>query len=169
MVAVTVFAMTVTAMVGSFLAILRINEKARAIRTVEQNVRFISDYISREVRNGELNYSAYSGGTIAVPNTDLNLINSSGEQVRIYRNGNVVNITKTGIGTSALTGGDVIVSNLQFFIRPATTPFCASPCSDQQPYVTYVMTLQSNINIRPQDQATMTVQNTLSFRNYPEI
>lgn len=164
-VAVSVFALLMTSIMGSILAVMRVNEKSRAVRTVEQNARFLTEFITREIRNGSVDYAAY-GGSIGQPDVEtLRYLNIDGEPVRIWLNSGVLNMQKVA-GTSFLSGNDVVVSGLEFYIKPSTNPY-VSGGPNQQPYVTFTMTITSKINIRPEDQATITVQTTVSSREYP--
>ena len=165
-VAVSVFAVAVTAIVGSLLAVLRINEKSRAIRVVEQNARFLSEFIAREVRNGSLNYAAYGGG-LSQPESVLHLINSNNEAESIYLSGSTLYLNKSGVGAAPLTSADVVVSNLNFYIYPLSDPFQVGG-PNAQPRVTFTFKLTSNLSIRPTDQASINVQSTVVPRDYPQ-
>ena len=167
MVSIAVFAVALTSIIGSFLAVLRINAKSKAIRVVEQNARFVSEFLVREIRNGSLLYSAYPGGTIPSPTTQtLHLIGSEGVPEKIFLSGTSIALTKGA--TSNLTSTDVVVTNMNFYIWPPTDPFCES-CPDVQPRITFTFTLTSNINVRPRDQASTVIQSTVSSREYPNI
>ena len=166
MVSIAVFAVALSSIVGSFLAVLRINAKSKAIRVVEQNARFVSEFLVREIRNGSLLYSSYSGGTIPSPVQTLHLIGSEGLAESIFLSGTSIALTKGA--TSNLTSTDVVVTDMNFYIAPSTDPFCAS-CPDVQPRITFTFTLTSNINVRPRDQASTVIQSTVSSREYPNI
>ena len=165
MVSIAVFAVALTSIIGSFLAVLRINAKSKAIRVVEQNARFVSEFLVREIRNGSLLYSAY-GGPIPSPTQTLHLIGSEGVAESIFLSGTSIALTKGA--TSNLTSTDVVVTNMNFYIWPPTDPFCES-CPDVQPRITFTFTLTSNINVRPRDQASTVIQSTVSSREYPNI
>jgi len=166
-VSIAVFAVALTSIIGSFLAVLRINAKSKAIRVVEQNARFVSEFLVREIRNGSLLYSAYLNETIPDKTQTLHLIGSEGVAESIFLSGTSIDLTK-GASTSNITSTDVVVTNMNFYITPSTNPFCVA-CPEVQPRITFTFTLTSNINIRPIDQASIVIQSTVSSRNYPEI
>ncbi|PIR97617.1 MAG: hypothetical protein COT91_00495 [Candidatus Doudnabacteria bacterium CG10_big_fil_rev_8_21_14_0_10_41_10] len=166
LVSVAIFSLAMTAIIGSFLAVLRINEKSRAIRVVEQNARFITEYLTREVRNGSIDYGSYVAYGISQPEDELHLINSAGEMITISLSDGVLQLSKVGVGSSELSNSDIIVSDVDFYIYPLSLPFCPDPCPNDQPRVTFVMTLTSNTNVRPTDQTTIKLQGTVSSRQY---
>ncbi|OGE80370.1 MAG: hypothetical protein A2826_02850 [Candidatus Doudnabacteria bacterium RIFCSPHIGHO2_01_FULL_43_23] len=166
LVSTAVFAVALSSIIGSFLAVLRISAKSKAIRVVEQDARFVSELLVREIRNGSLSYSAYSGGTIASPTQTLHLVGSEGVAESIFLSGTSIALTKGGT-TSNITSNKVLVSNMNFYIAPSTNPFCVG-CPDVQPRITFTFTLTSNINTRPTDQAKTVIQSTVSSRSYPE-
>lgn len=170
-VSVAVFAMTLTAVVGSFLAVLRIDQKGRAARTVEQNARFISEYLTREIRNGYINYGTsplnYSGSSVPQSvASDLRLINNAGEHTRVYLSNGVLYLEKNGIGTTNLSGQDVTISNLGFYIYPAQDPYNGGGTA-VHPRVTFVFTITSNTTTRTIDQSRITIESSVSSRDFP--
>lgn len=159
-VATAVFALALSGIAGSFIAIMRLDAKSRSIRSVEQNVRFISEFLTREIRNGDLDFSptGYNGsiggsGQTAV----LYLVNRDGEKEAVTMSGNGIRLTKAGNSTN-LSGSDTIVSRLDFYIRP-TTP-------GSQTLVTFVYIISSNNGSRPGDQTTLAVQSSVAARDY---
>ena len=159
-VATTVFAIAISGIVGAFVAIMRLDAKSRSIRLVEQNARFISEFLIREIRNGELDFSSngYGGNIGGSGKTSvLYLVNREGDSESLTKSGNNIQLTKAGSSTS-LSGSDITVSRLDFYIRP-TTP-------GDQALVTFVYVLTSNAGSRPQDQATLTIQSSAAVRDY---
>lgn len=175
-VSMAVFSVAVTAIIGAFLSVMQLDEKSRAIRVVEQNARFLSEFITREIRNGSLNFDAYGatlpslGSSIPAGIADsLALVNSASEQEVVSLSSGVINLEKTGIGSSSLSSSEVTVSNLKFYIKPANNPFVIGGPTEQ-PKVTFTFTLTSNLNgatSRPANQARITIQTTVSSRQYP--
>lgn len=161
LVAVAVFAVVTTAIVGLFLEILRLDQKSRAVRLVEQNTRFLSEFITREIRNGVLDYDAY-GGSLATSVSTLNLLNKEGEREAISLMGTAPNRVLLTIGSSSsqITSADVGVSNLFFYINPQ------DPLANVQPRVTFTFTMSSNLGGRPEEQAQLIYQSTVSLRDY---
>lgn len=180
LVSVSVFALSMTAIVASFLAVMRLDEKSRQIRLVEQNARYVSEFLSRELRNGRLDYSAYGGSlTAASPqgkSDRLYLTNAAGEQESIYPSdvsgnyqaaGVYLALNKTGVGTTLLTSSDVGVSNLNFYVDPPSDPYPAAAPIKRQVRVTIVFTVSSTASVSITDRALINIQTTISQRYYP--
>jgi type II secretory pathway pseudopilin PulG len=172
-VAAGVFAVATTTIVAAVLAVMRVDEKSRAIRVTEQNARFVSEFLEREIRNGSVNYSGYSGGTVPGYGTtgELRLVNAAGEVERIFLDGtnHRLRLEKITGGTTYatdLTAANVTADSLSFFISPTTDPFQVGG-PDNQPQVTYNFSLTSNTSTRTRDQISIGVQSTVSLRNYP--
>ncbi len=171
-VSLAIFTLSLTAIIGSFVAVLRLDDKARAFRVVEQNARFISEYLTREIRNGTINYDSpplnYPSNTASQPMaSDLRLINGAGERVRMYLSGTTLMLEKNGVGTTSLSGQDVRISNLRFYVYPSQNPY-GSGAVAAHPRVTFAFTIDSNITTRATDQARATIQSTVSSREFPE-
>lgn len=159
-VAVAVFALALTGIAGSFLAVMRLDAKGRSIRQVEENVRFISEFLTREIRNGIVNYgSGGYGGTISGggKTSVLHLVNREGDGESVTLVNNNVQLTKSGTTTN-LSGSDVKVTRLDFYIRPTRV--------GDQSLVTFVYEITSKNGSRAEDQATLHIQSSAAARDY---
>lgn len=162
-VAVSVFALSATAIVGVYTAVQRLNQQSANLQALQQNGRFITEDITKIIRNGRIDYARY-GTQAPQPSTDnLYLVDRSGVPIRIYPQGSNLMIEKTGIGASNFTGREVGVVNFRTYIWPATNPF---PGGLEQPTVTIFLELESNLN--PRDRVRIPFQITASTRQYPE-
>ncbi|MBI4053805.1 MAG: hypothetical protein HY397_00570 [Candidatus Doudnabacteria bacterium] len=159
-VAMAVFTVVFGGITAAFLSVMRINEKARAIRTVEQNVRFVSEFMAREIRNGEVDFSPTGyNGTIPTQGkvTTLYLKSISGETLRIFFADGKLQLAK-GAGTTTLTGNDVTISNFLFYIRPTS--------EGNQDIITFSYVISSNTSSQTNRGASMNVQSTIAARDY---
>lgn len=155
-----VFALALSGIAGSFLAIMRLDVKARSVRQVEQNSRFLSEFLTREIRNGVVNYGpgGYNGTIPSAGRTAvLHLINRDGQAERVTRSGVSVQLTRSGV-TTVLSGSNVRVTRLDFYIRPTA--------AGDQALVTFVYQISSNNGSRPESQVTLNVQSTAAARDY---
>lgn len=183
-VATSVFAMAITAIAGSFLAVVRADQKSRAVRLVTENGRFITEFLTREVRNGSIDYPAY-GGIAGSDNpvgqtSELNLINSQGEFERIFASNSsctagavaetagVLCLTKIGVATTDLTSAGLTISNLHFYVYPRTDPFTAGG-PDRQPRVTFTFRLATTASAGLGETVSADLQSTVSSREYPAL
>jgi Tfp pilus assembly protein PilW len=162
-VATGVFAVVVSSSLGVYLATVRLDSKSRAERTVQQNARFIMDFIAKEVRNGSINYAGSN-------DTDtLSIINQQNEPVVINWNGASdpnLSITKTGVGSTILNSNEVRITNAAFYVYPGADPFVLSNDVHVQPHVTVILKLEST-NASIQEGAEMSIQSTFAVRQYP--
>lgn len=165
-VAVSIFAVTVTSMVGVYLSVQRLNQQNTALQFVQQNGRFITEDLTKLIRNGRIDYSRYSGGTVPQPaTTNLYIIDRDGVSVRIYQSGDQLIIDKTGIGSSAITSSEAKVLNFQVYIWPSTDPFSGGAVREQ-PTATIYLDLESNINSR--DKVRIPFQISVATKIYSQ-
>ncbi len=163
-VATAVFAFVISSIIGVYLSVLKLDRKARAQRAVYDNGRFIMEFLSKEVRNGLIDYATY-GGTIP-SNPDLYIKNQSNEVERFYLSGTNLSLSKNAAVTNLNSGG-VKVTKLTFLIAPTVNPYTPAKASNQQPHVTVVLELTSNYGVNAADQAKINIQDTFSMRIYP--
>lgn len=163
-VSVSIFAMAMTSIVGVYLSVQKLNQASASLNALQQNSRFISEDISKIVRNGEIDYSRYPSGTAPQPvATDLYLLDQGGTQIRIYLQNEALILDKLGIGSANFTSKEVAVKDFKVYITPATNPF---PGGNDQPRATIYLDLESNVN--PRDKTRARFQVTLTTRQYPE-
>lgn len=171
-VAAGVFAFVITSALGVYMSVLQLDAKTRAERSVQQNARFIMDYLAKEIRNGVIDYDAVNDADT------LTLFNQlSQQEIFDYNtagcNGGagdlstcVLRLTKTGIGTTNLNSADVSVTRLRFYLDPDENPFNLDNDEHQQPHVTIVMRIESNTS-KNTDRGVIDLQSTFTVRDYP--
>lgn len=162
-VAVSVFAVSAVSIMGVYLSVQKLNQQSSSLQALQQNGRFITEDLTKVVRNGEIDYARY-GSSVPQPSTnDLYLRDRDGVQIRIYRQEDFLIIEKLGIGSSNFTGTEVKVLDFLVYIWPATNPF---PGGTEQPTVSVYLNLESNINQR--DKIRLPFQITAATKQYPE-
>ncbi len=162
-VATAVFAMTMTSIVGVYIAVQRLNRQSASLQALQQNGRFISEDVTKLIRNGQIDYARY-GASVPQPTTpNLYAIDRDGMQVWVYRSGDSLILDKGSYGSANLTSKEVKVLNFQVFVWPATDPF---PGGTEQPTVTMYLDLQANIS--SQDVTRFPFQITVATREYPQ-
>lgn len=165
-VSVSVFAVVVTSIVGVYLSVQRLNQQSTALQVLQQNGRFLSEDLTKLVRNGQIDYARYLGQTITQPTTNnLYLLDRDGVPVNIFKSGDSLLVTKGGSSYSSLTGNEVRVLDFKAFVWPSTDPFAGGSVAEQ-PTVTLYVDLESNINRR--DPVRVPFEITVSTRQYPE-
>ncbi len=163
-VSVSIFAMAMTSIVGVYLSVQRLNQASASLNALQQNARFISEDLSKVVRNGEIDYSRYPSQSAPQPEaTDLYVVDQSGTQIRIYLQNEILILDKLGIGSANFTSQEVAVKDFKVYISPALNPF---PGGNDQPTATVYFDLESKVNSRDKTRAKFQV--TLATRQYPE-
>jgi type II secretory pathway pseudopilin PulG len=170
-VATAVFAFVVSSMVGVYLSAIQLDRKTRAQRAVTQSARFITEFLTKEVRNGTINYASY-GGLIPANNNDLYILNQAGELEHIYASADTCTVTSTcdlliakNSTVSNLNSSNVKVSNIKFYIQPRGNPY-TDIVYNEQPRVTMVLELTSN-GLTFTDSAKIDLETTFTTRAYP--
>jgi type II secretory pathway pseudopilin PulG len=172
-IAATIFAFVIVAVLGVYDSTLRLDNRTRAIRSVADNSRFIMALLDKEITNGHIDYDSYLGGASAsncTPqiNHDLYLINQAGEEEHIcLKNGNLV-LSKDGIDSN-LNSAVLTITNLKFLIYPTSDPYTsaartAGVASNAHSRVTVIMEVKSN-SVR--DPFFIDLQSTFSPLYYP--
>jgi len=161
-VAAGVFAFVVSSSLAVYLATIQLDSKSRSERAVQQNARFIMDFLSKEVRNGSIDYSGTNNSTT------LSLINQldQAESITFDSAAQVLNLTKAGLGTTSLSSDDVRVVAASFAVYPSSNPFVLANDVHVQPHVTVTLQLAS-VNLKASESATMNIQSTFVVREYP--
>jgi len=165
LVAAAVFTFVVSATVGVYLSVTRIDAKTRAQRAVSADGRFIMEILAKEIRNGVIDYSG--SGCTNGSNT-ICLINQDGEFVRITYDGSSILTMARPAGTSQLNSAQVRVTSFTSALYPSSDPYTLANGEDTQPYITLSMQLDSNFTTASADSARLPLQSTFAVRYYPE-
>lgn len=168
-VSTAVFAVAVTGIIGTYLMVLKVDAKTRAERSVQENGRFIMEFLGKELRTGHLDYASYFGGLVgANPETTLHIVNQNNEAEDVICGNPNMTLTKSGYTTS-LNSSAVTVTKCSFYIAPPIDPFrqlLLNP-PNNQPFVTVVLELTSNFGQKEGETAVINLESTYSLREYP--
>lgn len=159
-VAAGVFAFVIASSIGVYLATIRLDARTRAERAVQQNARFIMDYLAKEIRNGSIDYLGTNDSDT------LSLINQLNQQLIFDRSGNNLILTKSGIGSTNLNSSDVNVTRFSVYLDPDADPFFIANDVHVQPHVTVVMRIEST-SLKDVERGTIDLQSTFTVRDYP--
>lgn len=156
-VATMIFASTVTLMLGLFNYTLKINRRVQGLRQVSQGTRNFTESLAREIRNGQIDYSARDGNCDAgnyasTDNKSLGVINSAGEHVCFYyrKEDQSLYISKSSPNTSInepINPVHFTIDNdsFHFYVRPVTNPK-DQPYSGVQPFVSVTAVFSVQLN-----------------------
>ena len=162
-VAASVFVFVVSAVIGVYISTLRLDSRTRAQRAILDNSRFIMDFLSKEVRNGHIDYNAAACGGVVTSDTDLCLVNQDNEAEHFYLTGNNLAVAKTA-GTANLNSSNVLVTNVRFLVAPTSDPLVAGSPTNEQPHVTVILDMKTTSD---RDPVPIHLQSTFSENYYP--
>lgn len=182
-VATAIFITVVVAMLGLFDYTLKVNRRVQALREVAQGTRTFVEALTREIRNGRIDYEAgswavecdaenYSEATAAGYHKSLALISRSGDKLCFYFDNGALTLKKlttNGEITATVFGSTrfkVVPDTFRFFVYPITDPNDnSSGYPAIQPYVTVVSQFELNVN-DPTGPARINYQTTISTDVY---
>ncbi len=121
----SLFMLIMTVSMGSILGIFDLNRKSRSLKAVMSNVNLAMESMAREMRFGE-NYHCGSSGTITSPQNCpsgddyVSFLSSDDEQI-VYRlsDDTIEKSTDGGTSFAAVTGGEVVIEDLSFYVLGA--------------------------------------------------
>lgn len=146
-VAIGIFGLVIGMVVGIFVLSIISQRRIIALRNVEDNIRFASESMAREIRTG-VNFSG--GGST------LSFTNASGQSVVYRLNGSAIEKSVNGGSTySAVTGSEITVNYLSFYLAGQTLG------DGLQPRITVVIGVTGQIG---NQTANLKVQTTISER-----
>lgn len=175
-VSTTIFATVLTLMLSLFNYTLKINRRTEALRQVTQGMRNFTEYIVKEVRNGQIDYTdaitQCSGNYISPTGytTFLKLVNASGENECFVWSGEeeqLLYLYKNGVPVQTLNPTNFKVDLAQFYVRPTVDPStdCESQlCPSIQPYVT--MVIRFKVTLPTGEERIIPYQTTISTDEY---
>jgi type II secretory pathway pseudopilin PulG len=155
-VSTAIFIMVVSAMLSLFNYTLRINRRVQALREVTQTSRVLTETLTKEIRNGRIDYSSWTTECAASnytssTNQSLSILTKAGDKLCFYvetASGNffLKKQAPTATTTSRLfesTNFTIIPSTFRIYVRPTINPNPSSPpYPEQQPFVTIVAQFQ---------------------------
>jgi prepilin-type N-terminal cleavage/methylation domain-containing protein len=177
LVSTALFVTVVSAMLGLFNYTLKINRRVQALREVVQGTRTFAETITREIRNGRIDYDSWSYECNVEKystrgNTSLGLISKSGDRLCFFFSNDKMYLTKqtpSGESTSP------IFDSANFTVVPGTFHFTISPTKDpntavngQFPKLQPMVTIagQFLINNGAGNSTTINYQTTISTDVY---
>lgn len=177
LVSTTIFVTVFTAMLAMFNYTLQINRRVQALREVVQGTRTFAETLTREIRNGRIDYSStFSECNVAnyasSSNQSLGIVTKAGDKLCFFFNGPVFYLRKQS-ASSGDTYSPVFDSSkftinsstFRFNVRPVTDPNPASaPYPQIQPFVTIIG--QFSVNSNPTNPSTINYQTTISTDVY---
>lgn len=178
------FAIVMVSAVGIYLSTVQLTRRADSNRLAVQTSRYMEEFISKEVRNGQIDYNGPRNAVCgSFPtngvNYDLAIVNVDGDHECFYLGDNLGNASSSGtdlwVIKNNLSAVKLNPANISFplfkvYVSPVTNPYCNNPpaCtnigSNVQPRITILSSVQSFPN-QPQS-TTIPLQFTISTTVY---
>ncbi len=143
-VATAIFATVVASILALFNYVLRINRQVQATRLVAQASRNFTEVLSREIRNGRIDYTSTTCPNIdytSLKNTSLAMISYTGERLCFYFDADTNSLKLRRQTSGASTEETINPPNMtinpdtfKFLVRPGKDPLTAK--QGIQPMVT---------------------------------
>ncbi len=177
-VATGLFAVTMSSMIGVYLSTVKINRRTDLIRTASENARYITEYLAREIKNGQIAYyppvNAPCSTSLAASSQTLALVNVDNDRLCFYLGDNFGSVSSTGtnlwliknnLASVKVNSGNVRVNNLVFYVSPDYNPYTSG--STIQPRVTIVGNVQAISG--SQDNVVIPIQTSITLPSYDVV
>jgi prepilin-type N-terminal cleavage/methylation domain-containing protein len=158
LVATAIFTVVVSAMLVLFNNTLQINRRVQSLRQVSQGTRNFTEMISREIRNGRIDYASAnrncdSANYTNPENQSLAIINKAGERICFYlqQSDESLYISKDGATDSIVEKINppnflVLHKRFRFIVLPQTDP---NPGGTQFPGIQPMVTILATFSYQP--------------------
>ena len=181
-VALSVFAMATIFVSDIFVKINASQRKVAAIQKVQSDARFAMEAISREVKQGRIDYSYYPNGTVASPVTELAILDALERRIIFKKETEagscpapstapclLVSIDR-GETWVNLLAQDLKLAEVNFYVSPSTDPFSFDPATGAfgpnfQPRVTIVLAVETGAADTASEKKIY-LETTISSRMY---
>jgi len=179
LVAMFLFVITITILTRTYVRFMGTLERMSNESLLQQDTRYVFEYLAREVRNNKIDYSK------SLEYTKLNLLSTEGDEhiIKLSDSGDpdcgTINFegfrclllsVDGGSNWSPLTSENVDVRDFSVFVQPVNDPFELNVATNQyqnnqQPLVTIHLTLRYMSNVE-NERADLDSQFTVSSKVY---
>jgi type II secretory pathway pseudopilin PulG len=168
-VATALFVFVVISVINVYLYTVKANRRADVLRTASESSRFISEFLTKEIRNGQVDYFGPAQApcsTTSTSGSNLAILNVDGDHECFYLSGTNLLVAKNAGGQLLspvqLNDARVKVLNLYFYVAPGFNPYTSG--SRTEPQVTMIGQIQ--VTSGSQDTITLPMQTTISIPRY---
>ncbi len=174
-VATALFAITVSSIVGIYVSTLKINRRTDTIRTATETARFLSEFLSKEVRNGQIDYygpwQSPCSGTLSAVASKLAIVNTDGDHECFYLGdsngayntaGPNLWLIKNSNPAAKVNGSNVAIPAFNVYLSPTINPYASG--SSVEPSVSILGTVKANPD--PADNISIPFETTISIPAY---
>ncbi|MDD5726333.1 MAG: hypothetical protein PHC53_02880 [Patescibacteria group bacterium] len=180
LVVMVLFTFSLLILTQTYLTFIRLSHRTSNSATIQQDMRFVMEYMARSARNGAIDYPAPPLAIDAVTSTlRLKAENQLAWMMRKSQPGDVrcgdapsvsclLVSSDDGANWAPITSKGVNVEKFNIYVRPSLSPFVlqgGTYSSDQQPYVSVQVKMTFNTPI-DKEKVSMEAQTTVSSRVY---
>lgn len=169
LVAVSLFATSATISIGTILAVSEAQQKVLSLRIVQDNLSYVFDTMTKEIRTGTSFHCGWLDDFSASPadcvfgGDSFTFKNSDGGKITYQAKNNRIERIFEGGGPAqailVLTAPEAIITNLKFYVRGALP---VSSSDYYQPRVTFI--LQGQAGLKERIRSNVNIQTTISQR-----
>jgi prepilin-type N-terminal cleavage/methylation domain-containing protein len=130
-----VFSIMTVLIVSIFIFVLQTQRQTAARQKTLSNLRYVVETIGRQVRTSEVDYNNLydKDGDFGIigAEQEIYLINQDGKNVSFYLDPTTkeLKMSVDGVESLLVSSADIEVTNLSFYISPATNPFTEERCN----------------------------------------
>lgn len=180
LVVMVLFTFSLLILTQTYLSFIRLSHRTSNSATIQQDMRFVMEYMTRNARNSAIDYPSPPLAIDAVTSMlKLKAENQLAWMMKLsppgdMRCGDAPNVacllvsSDDGANWAPITSKGVNVETFKVYVRPSLSPFVlqtGSYSSDQQPYVTVQIKMTFNTPI-DKEKVSMEAQTTISSRVY---
>ena len=177
-VSASLFAVVMVTLTGVYTYTLKLNRKSDALRTASDTARFISDSLSKEIRNGQIDYSPESAvcsntPPYNIPDARIAILDVSGNHECYYLGdltqgfdtlGTNLWLAKNQLTPVPLNLGDVTITSFKVYVSPYNADPYTTPGVTVQPTITIVGSVTATIDAN--DIATVPFDTSITIPKY---
>lgn len=159
LVSTAIFVVVVSAMLALFNYTLKINRQVQALREVVQGTRTFAETITREIRNGRIDYSSWTSECDAtnyqfLNNQSLSILSKSGDRLCFYFDSSgklaLKRQTPSGVETAEVFDSPkftVDSTSFRFTVMPQTDPNVAEAHTSTYPRIQPFVTIAAEFKL----------------------
>ena len=174
LVATFLFAIVMASVTDVYLSTVKVNRRTDTIRTASESARFIVESMTKEIRNGQIDYfTAISpcSNVPASPAYSLAILSSENDRIcffvgnnngQLSSSGTSLWLVKNNLSPVKVNGTGVNINGLKFYVAPTYNPYNTG--SNISPRVTIAGSVQ--VTSGGQDNVVIPIQTTISIPVY---
>ncbi len=158
-VAIAIFIVVISIYMGIFVSTTRMHAKIIAIQKVQNEIRYVTEVLTSNIRMGTVNYDYYNEEPLSNPKTILALIDNSDGKIFYRINSGVFQTSSNGTQWINISYGNIYFNRMDFYITDR----------DQHPGVMFFIDAKyTNNQVSLEKDIRFILQNFASSRQYKQ-